>query len=185
MHENYTIRMKGIYYFVEGNLMSEKYFKTFSSLFQLIINKNSMMHSPRNNLNSRYISSQFNWPPDRCSCHKKLVWVQVFDKPIQFNDWVSRPTHIFLRRLCLFTYAERSQSLRWANVLDEFSEIFNLLATLDFQASIINLQKVKSTRFQTVSKVIASKWSKDFHIVRVKHLFVCTSLRYTTGFQSQ
>lgn len=39
MHENYTIRMKGIYYFVEGNLMSEKYFKTFSLLFHLIINK--------------------------------------------------------------------------------------------------------------------------------------------------
>ena len=138
-----------------------------------------MMHSPRNNSNSRYLSSQFNWPPDRCSCHKKLVCVQVFHKPIQFNDWVSRPTHIFLRRLCLFTYAERSQSLRWANVLDEFSEIFNLLATFDFQASTINLQKVKSTRFQTVSKVIASKWSKDFHVVRVEHLFVCTSLRYS------
>lgn len=39
MHENYTIRMKGIYYFVEGNLMSEKHFKTFFSLFHLIINK--------------------------------------------------------------------------------------------------------------------------------------------------
>lgn len=139
MHENYTIRMKGIYCFVEGNLMSEKYFKTFSSLFHLIINKK--LYDAFTQEQFRYLSSQFNWPPDRCSCHKKLVWVQVFDKPIQFNDWVSRPTHIFLRRLCLFTYAERSQSLRWANVLDEFSEIFNLLATLDFQASTINPTK--------------------------------------------
>ena len=117
------------------------------------------MHSPRNNLNSRYISSQFNWPPDRCSCHKKLVWVQVFDKPIQFNDWVSRPTHIFLRRLCLFTYAERSQSLRWANVLDEFSEIFNLLATLDFQAST---NPINGWRLE-----IKSSWQR---------LFICTSM---------
>lgn len=39
MYENYIIRMKGIYYFVEGNLMLEKYFKMFFLLFYLIINK--------------------------------------------------------------------------------------------------------------------------------------------------
>lgn len=54
MYENYIIRMKGIYYFVEGNLMLEKYFKMFFLLFYLIINKNFMMYLFRNNLNSCY-----------------------------------------------------------------------------------------------------------------------------------